>query len=217
MPISQRDPELASLGHRLGASGIDAGCVVCGMACLMGPMAIWSRVRDGNVWEGLEKRATRLADSLNPRRDEPLMTLATAVNRRNWRSPGMYLMHLRRCDARTGGPVTVRSAVIRHLVDQARDRLISRLLTPRIERYQASMNAIQPELDAARRQHPDDFAAQQQAISQIYSDAGVNPTGGCWLPLLPLAVRGADGLMVLFMPRRQSPPDWLAGIVTVRD
>jgi len=38
------------------------------------------------------------------------------VRMRNWRSPGMRLMGLLRADVRTGGPVTVRSLLVRKAV-----------------------------------------------------------------------------------------------------
>jgi hypothetical protein len=142
-------------------------------------------------------------------------SFATAVSRRNWRSPGMYLMHIRRADVRTGGPVTVRSALIRHLAGWGTTRLVSRrLLVPRLERQHAQAQAIQGKLEAARRQHPEDPQARQQAIMQVYRDAGASPTNCCWMPFIPTVI---NVLVMLATPRHQSAPDWLAGIITVRD
>jgi hypothetical protein len=67
-----------------------------------------------------------------------------------------------RADVHTGGPVTVRSALIRHLVGWGVVRLASRrlLLLPRIGRIQAQMQALHEDVEAARQQHPDDRQAE---------------------------------------------------------
>jgi hypothetical protein len=55
-----------------------------------------------------------------------------AVLCRNARSPGARIMHLRRADVRTGGPVTVRSAFIGAVVDQVM-RSATRVFQPSLE------------------------------------------------------------------------------------
>jgi len=218
MRITQRDPELASLGRRMCSTGIDLACVACATGGMVGGGLLWDRIRRGQMWkgmDGIEERVTRFQESLGWRRVQPVLAFATAVSRRNWRSVGMYLMDIRRADVHTGGPVTVRSALIRHLVGWGVVRLASRrLLLPRIGRIQAQMRALHKDVEAARQQHPDDRQAEQQAIRQIYQNADVNPTSCCWLPLLPVII---NGLVMLATPRHQSPADWLAGIVTVKD
>jgi hypothetical protein len=92
--------------------------------------------------------------------------------------------------------------------------LMRRLTGPRFERHQAQMQAVQGDVDAARHAHPDDKVAQQQAIMQVYRDAGVNPASCCWWPLAGLTL---DVVVVLATPRHQSVADWIAGIVVVRD
>jgi hypothetical protein len=42
-------------------------------------------------------------------------SLPLEIRLRNWRSPGMRALGLRRADARTGGPVSVRRALVRRV------------------------------------------------------------------------------------------------------
>jgi hypothetical protein len=60
----------------------------------------------------------------------------------------------------------------------------------------------------------DDPKARMQATMDVYATAGVNPSVGCWQPLVPVA---AEVLLTVSTPRRQSPDDWIAGTVVVRD
>jgi uncharacterized RDD family membrane protein YckC len=218
MRFSRRQPELASLGRRLGAGCIDVSCVIGAIAVPMGGALIWSRARHGDAWrvvEHAQQRVTAWGETLGWQRAEPVRSFATAVNRRNWRSPGMYLMHIRRADVRTGGPVTVRSALIRHLAGWGAWRLVSRrLVLPRLLRQQERMRALHADVEAVSRQHPDDPQARQQAIMQIYHDARATPTNCCWMPLVPCVI---SGLVILSTPRHQSLADWVAGIVVVSD
>jgi len=218
MRITQRDPELASLGRRMCSEGIDLACVVCATGGMVGGGLLWDKIRRGQAWkgmDGIEERVTRFQESLGWRRVQPVLALTSAISRRNWQSLGMSVMHTRRRDVRTGGPVTVRSALIRHLVGWGVVRLVSRrLLLPRFGCIQAQMQALHTDVEAARQEHRDDRQAEQQAIRQIYQNADVNPTSCCWMALLPAIT---NGLVMLVTPRHQSPADWLAGIVTVKD
>jgi hypothetical protein len=103
----------------------------------------------------------------------------------------------------------------RQLVVQARARLVRRVGAPRRERHEARVRAIQPEIDAARREHADDPQAQAQAVTAVYRAKGVSPFGGCSSAMVIPAV--IDAAAILVTPRHQSPADWIAGIVTVRD
>jgi hypothetical protein len=218
MRITQRGSELASLGRRACAAGIDAACVMSASGGMIGAGLLWVRVREGQAWkgmDGMEERVTRFQESLGWRRVEPVMALGSAVSRRNWQSLGMYLTHIRRQDVRTGGPVTVRSALIRHLAGWGVSRVFSRqVLQRRFKRERARMEALQNDVEEARRQHPDDEPAQYQAVAQVYRAAGVNLTSCCWMPFIPAVI---NAVVIFYGPRHQSPADWVAGIVTVRD
>ena len=85
----------------------------------------------------------------------------------------------------------------------------------RRERHEAQIRAIQDDIDAARRQHPDDSAAQQQAVTAVYRAKGVTPFGACSPAMFAPAVLGVA--VTIATPRHQAPTHWIAGIVTVRD
>ncbi len=48
---------------------------------------------------------------------------------------------------------------------------------------QQKMKEIQPKLEALKRKYPDDKQKQQEETMKLYSQAGINPLGGC-LPML---------------------------------
>jgi hypothetical protein len=209
---------LASLGRRARAGCIDAACLLGSMAGGMGAMLVWDTVRDGGHVTGLEhtlERWSALTQSPRWRRAGSALAVGSAVGLRNWRSPGMRVMGIHREDVRAGGPVTVRAALICHVAGQARGRLVKRvLLVPRYERYQEEVRALGDDVEAIRRQHPDDAGAQQRAIQAVYREAGVNPLSCCWPAFVPAVI---DVLVTLSTPRHQSSADWIAGIVVVND
>lgn len=47
----------------------------------------------------------------------------------------------------------------------------------------SKMKTLQPKMEAIKKQHPDDQAAQQQAMMKLYQDEKINPLAGC-LPIL---------------------------------
>jgi hypothetical protein len=210
--VTQRDPEAASPGRRVLASCIDAPCILSALAGTMGGVARWGRREDDRAGGRLPASLDRWnAWSESPRWQRT--GTARAVALRNWPSLGMHVMHIHSADARTGGPVTVRSALTRHLVEQARGRLVKELMAP-WRRNQERTHALRDEIKAAQRQYRDDRQAQLRAVMEVYRAAGVSPMSGCWVPVLPVAV---DALVTLSMPRHQSVSEWLAGIVVVRD
>ncbi len=215
--VTDHDRRFASLGRRLGAGCIDLTCILAVIAGATGAKLLWRKGRRDDLWKDLEdllERGKAFMERPRWRRVGPVLSVASAVGLRNWRSPGMRLMRIHREDMRTGGPVTIRSVLTRHLVERARGRVMRRLTGARFERHQAQVQALQEDVDAARRAHPDDPAAQQRAIMQVYRDAGVNPAGCCWWLLAGL---GVEALAVLATPRHQSVADWIAGIAVVRN
>jgi hypothetical protein len=213
--VTERREGLASPGRRVCAALIDGTCLLGGFAAASGAAVVWAKQRDGSTSQALTDAMERwTAFAKTRRRAGPILSVASAVGLRNWRSPGMRLTGIHREDVRSGGPVTVRGALTRELAGQAHRRVVKVLIGPRLERHQARVQAIQPKVDAARREHPDDTAAEQRAIRQAYRDAGVNPAGYCGAPLVALS---AEWLVMLSSPRHQSVVDWVAGIVMVRD
>jgi len=122
-------------------------------------------------------------------------------------------MGLQRVDARTGGPVTIRSVLIRSAVDTASQELNRRVQRPFNERLAERQRAVYAELRALRRTHVDDDEAQlRERIREIYRKHNMKPWGGC--------ARGLYGLIPRYLPalwsaRNQSLPDRLAGIIVV--
>jgi hypothetical protein len=137
---------------------------------------------------------------------------AAAVPARNWRGPGSRLLGTRMADARTGGPVTIRSALILHLVS-AIEKEAARPLTRRaVERMNAQSAALRPRMDEIRRATAGDEQAEQKAMMDLVKAEGVNPVAGC---LPPLAAGFAFTLPALWSPRHQTLRERLAGVVVI--
>ncbi|HWF34059.1 MAG TPA: RDD family protein [Solirubrobacteraceae bacterium] len=114
---------VASLRRRMLAPLLDTVLVIAATGRIL-RVAIELSRRDGESF--IEKRLERAAETGRPfgvptrwERALPLVSLISAAPTRNMRSPGFRLLHLRRVDARTGGPVTIRSAVAREAVSVA--------------------------------------------------------------------------------------------------
>jgi RDD family len=137
--------ELASLRRRAAAAAIDF-CVESA-PLIAGSFAVARAYTSYLQRRGADARRIRLPDP--SRRWQVavwVLTTAGAVPVRNSLGPGARIMRLRRVDARTGGPVSVRSALIRSLVRTGCLRLVSHLpLAPRDEPPRA-----QPRLILAR-------------------------------------------------------------------
>lgn len=138
-------------------------------------------------------------------------SLPIDVRMRNSRSPGDRAMGLRRVDARTGGPVSVRSAVIKTTVEATAAELNRLAQRP----FEERRRVVLAEVDEARRYHKGDLEAQQRAMAEVFRRHRFRPWGGA-------CGRGALGVVplqlpALWSPRNQSLPEWIAGIVTVRD
>ncbi len=111
-----------------------------------------------------------------------------AIAGRNWRSPGFRLIGLRRVDAHTGGVVTVRSALVGVLFDQAWQAAWRHLFRSRVKRHLTRLRALAPQLRAVERRYRGDPEARSRAVTEFYQSNPVNPAGGCgWLVAGPLA------------------------------
>jgi hypothetical protein len=212
MTLPGQTPKPASLLRRAGAALIDAGLVIGALGAAGGVAMALARRADG--WDRLERlgdRASTALESKRVKRGIDVASFLASVGLRNTRGPGMKVMHLRRADARTGGPVTLRSAIIGQVCHWAWGRISPRLWRPRWERHQARMHDLQTELQELRRQHPDDKEAEAAFYS---SHKNVIPKGCCVWIVLSHAVQT---LPMLFTPRRQTFWDWVAGIVVLRD
>jgi hypothetical protein len=131
--MSVRDLRVASLRRRAAAQAIDVVIVVPPLAAVVVLYIAYARRR------GLDAGSIRLPDP--SRRWQVawwLLSTAGAVRWRNSRSPGGRITHVRRVDARTGGAVSVRSALTRSLFGSGWLRLASRLPSARAEPTAAS-------------------------------------------------------------------------------
>jgi hypothetical protein len=75
---------------------------------------------DGDDWYDRQRRVQEFLQSPLLRASLLGVSAGLAVANRNWRSPGFRVVGLRRVDARTRGPIRVRSGLIRVHFDQAR-------------------------------------------------------------------------------------------------
>lgn len=216
-----RGVEIAPWWRRVTAGAIDLTVVV---ALLIAPgVAIvllldrWSRDRTG---DGPLRWRLAALPGLATLRERPwwgpvsfVITAVVEVRIRNWRTPGSRIMQIRRADAATAGPVTLRSAVIRHAATKVWGWASRPALRPVFERAQQRSAVVRDQLEELEREHPDDRQAREREAQRL-GLRGVAPISSClWLiphALLP-TVFGARGRA------KQNAFDRLAGIIVVRE
>lgn len=147
----------------------------------------------------------------------PLLWLVMGVVGRNWRGPGFRMLHLRRVDADTGGPVAVRAAVVRSVVAQGRSAVLSRLFAPLTRRQTDRIQSHAPELKEIHARHRGDPEALNDALMEFYRENKLNPLASCGWILVPPLVALATDAPTLRSPLRQGLADRLAGTVVVID
>lgn len=101
------------------------------------------------------------------------------VASRNWRSPGFRVLGLRRVDARTGGAITVRSALSGLLFDQAHQAATRPLFQSSVHRGQRRLRELAPSLKETEREHATDPQARQRAVTEFYEANAVHALAGC--------------------------------------
>lgn len=198
--------DLAPLWRRPLAAAVDM-IVFAGLPAA-GVVAVVAVGRD-DLMQGGMRRYERFIEDTNLRPVMGLAGLALAVATRNTRTPGMRTLGIRRADARTGGPIGVRPAVVHHLLGVAARRVSGRVYAPAWRRMAKRSERLRLQVDAVRREHPD----EDEAMRAAYREAAVKPPRGCIWFLVPLAV---DALSALLSPTGQRWPDRLAGIAVVR-
>ena len=221
---SPRELPVASLWRRIAASVINLTAAIVPLAGtgwagytlrrflgpVLGPamrrLEEWGTAHDFDSGKGGFSLRTRMLIEAGG--------LALELDRRNRRSWGARAMRIRRRDALTGGPVTLRSALISHWVAQATSAALRPVAQRAVARQTERMQALKPQLEELQRAHADDKAAQQQAMMSFYREHDVNPVRSCAPTLLTLV---APSLPILFSPRHQSFPDRMAGIVWVTE
>jgi uncharacterized RDD family membrane protein YckC len=207
------EPELniAPIGRRVVAGLINGA--IFGTSAVVGLGVSLTEERWPDAYSRLVplgRVVKRAADFMNaPAWRRVAIGLTDAVVLRNRPSPGARLVGIRRADARTGGPVSVRSAATRYAAKEAQAQLVKPLALHQVKRAQGLQGAV----EEARQRHPDDEVAASRATMEVYKHHDVNPLGCLWV-LVPAAL---NALVMLSVPRHQSLVDWVAGIVVVRD
>ena len=200
--------QVAPLPRRLGALAIDVAAALLTIAAVVAGVIAAVKVRPRppadpdrfvRFWSGPWIKG---------------LGLVSIVGCRNLRTPGQRVMGLRRVDARTGGPVTMRSAIIREQSTTMMRALITAATEPMREREQARLRTLMPQLTEMQRAHPDNPEARERAATALYAEHQINPLSSC-LPVLLAAVIPA--LPALWTRRRQTPAERLAGVVVVSE
>lgn len=195
---------VASLRLRLSAALVDAAVsigvsAVAGGAALAG-VAAYERVRgdedgaDGEPEDGPSKVHIIGAFRPSPQLRAALSgaSAGLAVAGRNWRGPGFRALGLRRVDAKTGGIVTVRSALIGVWFDQAWRTSVNSLSASRAQRQRERISALDPQLRMVEREYADDPQARLGALMELYKANDVDPFYGCgWQLAAPIVSQAA--------------------------
>ena len=111
-----------------------------------------------------------------------------AVASRNWRSPGYRVVGLRRVDAQTGGIVSVRSALVGVLFDQAFQAVARPLFRSRAKRELDHMSSFATQLKSVEDEYADDPQARRRAVIEFCESNEVRPWVGCGWQLAGLVV-----------------------------
>lgn len=134
---------------------------------------------------------------------------------RNWRGPGFRIVGLRRVDARTGGPVSVRSGLIGVLFTQARSGVTKPLLRAGSDRERHRIDQLAPKLREIERLHAADRQAHQRAVRELYETNDVSVLAGCMWPLARLiALQLVQGVAIR---DRRTIYDRVTGTIVVID
>jgi hypothetical protein len=138
-----------------------------------------------------------------------------AIAGRNWRGLGFRVVGLRRVDARTGGPVSVHSALIGQVFDQTCQAATRSLFGSPFQRGQDRLTALQPQLSALRRDSAGNPEAQQRAVMEFYDANDLKPFAGCgWLLAGPVI---SQSILALGARRGRTVRDRITGTCVIVD
>jgi uncharacterized RDD family membrane protein YckC len=211
---------LAPLWKRFVALIVDIAIGVAGIAlAAVGALFVtehnkWSRERVERLIDKLEGAKTRgpdLSDLILS--TAPGVGLTMGVVRRNRQTYGQKLMRIRRVSADDGGPVTVRSAIIHHVASRLIVAAGTQATRPAVKRHRERLKALQPELAAIKREHPDDHVACLREAVKLCRRHRLAPISAATVATtgVLLAVNSA---VPLVHPLRQGLPDIAARIAT---
>jgi hypothetical protein len=209
------DPDAASWPRQAVAAAIDRALMVATGGALFGATAGIAAAT------GRSEELSRWIDCSTERElwSHPGFTGALAslqLTGRNWRSPGMRAVGIRRVDARTRGPVSVRSAYIGLGLQTANQRISRVQLQPTLARAQARQLAANDEIERMRASRPDDDA------EELWRDAAsirkrLGARNRTWMLPRMLIRTAVEQLPALSSSSRQTLTQRLAGTADVLD
>jgi hypothetical protein len=210
-------PRAAPMRVRMLAGTIDAllGVAVV-LSLVMAGAAAHVRRRPEEDPRALERRWARVASSPGMERAKWGLTAAiwlVGIVRRNSPTPGQRRLHLRTVDAGSGGPVRLRSCLIRILLDLVTQRIVRLAAGPIRGRAQQRRAATREQIAAYRGAHPD-AGPRDEALLRLQRQASPGCAGPVAISLVPgtldmlSAWRSADG---------RTWRDRFGGTVVVRD
>jgi hypothetical protein len=194
-----RGLKVAPLRRRLLAGAVDSGCL------LASGLAVGALVTKVDALRRL--RVPGLAGGGRSRVEVRLAMLALAPVGRNVRGPGARVAGIRRVDARTGGPVSVRSAIVAHVTAETWGALTNLLFAPVRRRRIAKLKALEPQFE--------ERGGDPEALAALFREHGVNPFASCTWVVPQLAVARAIQLPAPWSSVRQGLVERLSGTVVV--
>jgi hypothetical protein len=221
--LSGAEPEVASIRRRALAGVFDLLTILTAVAAWLAGL-IWrskrrasdtgSRLADEDSWL---RKVGRLVQS-KAWRAGALRGAAglLSIPLRNWRSIGARVAGIQTVDARSGGPVTIRSAVRGALVNVAWRRLIGQLTVPleaRAAADHAQRQALEPQVRELLCPHAGDHAAQLKIREEF--DAAHHIKGNTELPWR-VASAVLMPLTSVLSRRRQTIRQRLSGTLVIR-
>jgi hypothetical protein len=164
---------------------------------------------------GAESRGWSLPE-LSQRWERPLSAASFAfeIQMRNWRGPGYRLLGLRRVNARTGGPVSVHSAVVEWVWAHATSQMTRVLMRPQQARRDERLAAFKAEMEEFERAHAGDHEAIEREQREAFKRHDLGLGYSCLVPIAP-------GLLInlasVCLPPHQTVAQRLAGTVVIED
>lgn len=217
---------VASLRRRFLASLIDALVAILALVLLIGTGVLaLARARKQKPDRGLFRRLgalgpdiSRTFESRTARLVLDLIALAASTLVKQRRSPGFRVLGLRLVNARTGGEPSRQQKVIRASARQVWRTFCRRLIRMPKPRSAPEHERLRSEIEAARDRFAGDSDALQHEMIRIYQENRVQPVRISCLPALARSLLiAAIDLPAFWSPLKQSLPDRLAAVVTVRD
>ena len=209
------DPDAASWPRQAAAGAIDLAVMVTAGGAFLGAMAaVAAAARHSEALHRWIDRMTERELWLHPGFTGAFASLQ--LTGRNWRSPGMRAVGIRRADAHTRGPVSLRSACIALVLQTAEQRISKVLTQPTLARAEARRLAANDEIDRMRASRPDDdpVALMHDAV-EIRRRLGAS-TCTWMLPRMVIRI-AVEQLPALGSGSRQTLTQRLAGTADVLD